>query len=263
MARVKSMLNSWPDLEQEFPADEYIKPLDSFMRVRNALDVKKNNFHMIINCHDNWLVYSHDEAISDGEGGQVLSRMYHDTRIQDQNVYMSHTMTCHERPSMRGYTWENKFTGKEETVYCPDSFPMWNGRHIADRQSSTFASMKGKTFKDVKEYAAASTMLHEVTHSPKTLGDHSTEDVRITYQGRTYPAYGGPLCRELAMTFTDDIGYPELNADTLALFGLGVYYSQCNWANSDKPGKCWTDTPDKICPTVNNQRTCVTFDWDA
>lgn len=76
---------------------------------------------------------------------------------------------------MRGYTWENKFTGNEETVYCPDSFPMWNGRHIADRQSSTFASKKGKTFEDVKEYAAASTTLYEVTHSPKTLGDHSTE----------------------------------------------------------------------------------------
>lgn len=70
------MLNSWPDLEQEFPADEYIKPLDSFMRVRSALDVKKNNFHMIINCHDNWLVYSHGEEFSDGEGGQVLSREF-------------------------------------------------------------------------------------------------------------------------------------------------------------------------------------------
>lgn len=208
MASVKSMLNSWPDPEQEFPADEYTKPLDAFIRVRNALDVKKNNFHMIINCHDNWLVYSHDEEISDGKGGKVLSRefspkdwlgfmstrpldtpffqpnatnsyestgMYHDTRIQDQKVYMSHTMTCHERPSMRGYTWENKFTGKEETVYCPNSFPMWNGRHIADRQSSTFASMKGKTFKDVKEYAAAGTVLHEVTHSEKTLGDYATE----------------------------------------------------------------------------------------
>lgn len=202
------MLNSWPDPEQEFPADEYIKPLDAFIRVRNALDVKKNNFHMIINCHDNWLVYSHDEEISDGKGGKVLSRefspkdwlgfmstcpldtpffqlnatnsyestgMYHDTRIQDQEIYISHTMTCHERPSMRGYTWENKFTGKEETVYCPNSFPMWNGRHIADRQSSTFASIKGKTFKDVKEYAAAGTVLHEVTHSEKTLGDYATE----------------------------------------------------------------------------------------
>ncbi|KAJ5437721.1 hypothetical protein N7445_006265 [Penicillium cf. griseofulvum] len=178
MATVKSMLNSWPDSDQEFLADEYIKPLAVFMRVRNALDVKKNNFQMIINCHDDWLVYSHDEEIPDGKDGKVLS---------------------------------------------------------PDRQSSTFASMKGKRFKDVKEYAAAGTILHEVTHSEKTLGDYATADVQITYQGKIYSAYGGVLCRHLAMTFTGDTEHPELNADTLALFGLGVYYSQCNWANPDKP----------------------------
>ncbi|KAJ6076961.1 hypothetical protein N7499_008942 [Penicillium canescens] len=187
---------------------------------------------------------------------------------------------------MRGYTWKNKITNKEETVYCPSSFQLWNGGHIADRQSSTFASMKGKTFKDVKEYAAAGTVLHETTHSEKVMGeDYRTEsetrerssaecqrsflahiaflDVQITYQGKVWGAYGGPLCRELAMAFSEEIGYPEGNADTLVLFALGVYYSQCNWANPIKPGKYWTDTPDTICPTVNNRRRCVTFDWNA
>ena len=161
--------------------------------------------------------------------------MYRDTRIQDREVYMSHQMACHEAPTMRGYTWKNKITNKEETVYCPSSFPLWNGGHIADRQSSTFASMKGKTFKDVKEYAAAGTVLHETTHSEKVMGeDYATEgetrerssaecqrsflahiaflDVQITYQGKVWGAYGGPLCRELAMTFSEEIGYPEGNA---------------------------------------------------
>ncbi|KAJ5117809.1 hypothetical protein N7448_011441 [Penicillium atrosanguineum] len=152
--------------------------LDSFLRLRNALNVQKNNFHVTINCNDDWLVYSHDGMIDDGFGGKVKS---------------------------------------------------------TDMQSSTFESMKGKTFKDVKEYAAAGTALHETSHSENVLGDHATEDVRISYKGKPYTAYGGPLCRELAKTFDADSGLPELNADTLALFGLGVYYSQCNWANAEKP----------------------------
>lgn len=224
---------------------------------------------MIISCGDDWLVYSHEEEIKDDEGAKVLSRdfpqkdwlgfmsthpvdsplfqsndtnsyrstgMYRDTRVQDRDAYMSHEKACHEAPNMRGYTWKNKITNKEETVYCPSSFLLWDGRHIADRQSSTFESMKGKTFKDVKEYAAAGTVLHETTHSEEVMGEYySTEgetcqrssaecqqdfflahiaflDVRITYQGKVYAAYGGPLCRELAMTFSEEIGYPEKNA---------------------------------------------------
>lgn len=105
----------------------------------------------------------------------IGSEIYRDTRINDQNILMAHHGTCHQSATTNGYSFRHLTHRREETVYCPRGFDMWKGKNLAAIQSSTFQSLKGKHLKYVKEYAAASTVFHETTHSKQVLGNDYTE----------------------------------------------------------------------------------------
>lgn len=86
-----------------------------------------------------------------------------------------HAGTCNEKPEARAYSFTHQLDKKQETVYCPRSFDLWSGKFLADIQSSSFAALRGKAFKYVKEYALAGTVVHETTHYAAVMGDLVTD----------------------------------------------------------------------------------------
>lgn len=100
-------------------------------------------------------------------------------RFPDQNIEIILRASCRENAVAKAYSFINGISDREETVICPRSWALWAERgngFIADFQSSSLAAMRGKKLQDLKDRAAAGTMLHEATHSERLMGtERATE----------------------------------------------------------------------------------------
>ncbi|CAI7670798.1 unnamed protein product [Penicillium pancosmium] len=135
-----------------------------FEDISKALSATNTKFQMVINCADEWLVNTHDEGIQG----------------YNRRVLFEHKVTCHETSKVNGYHFFHKSNDKEETVYCPKSFDMWAGKTLAEIQSSSFQSLRGKPLQYMKKYAAASTVFHETSHSYNVLNDWQTFGAKLS-----------------------------------------------------------------------------------
>ncbi|KAE8387082.1 hypothetical protein BDV23DRAFT_161901 [Aspergillus alliaceus] len=233
-----------------------------FTKIKNALENSGRKFDLIVNCNDNWLVYENDRIDENGD----RFRRYKDTREKHKgtSVYVetqAPTMTCRENPAAKAYSFYNEMLEQEEMVLCPLAWNKWAGEpppFLSDFAGTPFSGMKGKYLTLLKNRAAGNTLLHEAFHSWNIL-EKQIVDMPIQHEGATKGAYGATLVQALARK---DPNQALQNADTHALFALGVYYDKCNWANPT--GKCLDDSPDTICPEdgKTKKRNCITIDWD-
>ncbi|PIG81435.1 hypothetical protein AARAC_005692 [Aspergillus arachidicola] len=195
-----------------------------FTKIKNALENSGRKFDLIVNCNSDWLVYAGDYINEEG----IRFRRYKDTR--------------------------EKYNGK--SVYAKTPAPKLT---CTDNPSGIpFSGMEGKELTMLKNRAAGNTLLHEAFHSFNLLEIY-IEDKQVQDEGSTKVAYGALLVQALAR---QNPNQALLNADTHALFALGVYYDKCNWANPE--GKCLDDNPDTICPEdkKTKEKKCITIDWD-
>ncbi|KAB8223266.1 hypothetical protein BDV33DRAFT_44023 [Aspergillus novoparasiticus] len=233
-----------------------------FTKIKNALENSGRKFDLIVNCNSDWLVYAGDYINKKG----IRFRRYKDTRekYKGKSVYVktrAPQLTCTENPRAKAVSFHNEIVDQEEMVLCPLAWTKWAGDpppYLSDFAGIPFSGMEGKELTMLKNRAAGNTLLHEAFHSwnllEKYIGDKQVQD-----EGSNKVAYGALLVQALARK---DPKQALLNADTHALFALGVYYDKCNWANPE--GKCLDDNPDTICPEdeKTKEKKCITIDWD-
>ncbi|GFF97240.1 autolysin [Aspergillus udagawae] len=151
---------------------------------------------------------------------------YEDTRTDDikgqMGVMPAGFGLCHEKPELNGWSFFNQLTNKQEMAICPKALDRYDTRNKLSDIENTEAALKGKKLTDLKLRAAATTILHEMTHFESLFGGGKTGDLEFTMSisGVSKPFRAvDDYARGLAAANPD---LAPKNADTLALFALGL-----------------------------------------
>ncbi|EAW14095.1 uncharacterized protein ACLA_071280 [Aspergillus clavatus NRRL 1] len=190
-------------------------------------------------CNDDFFEYS--EKLSDAN-----IRVYIDTRwTPKRTLDVDPTQRlCSEGADNLAYSFFNVESNQDEIIICEQSWENYvnaQGKYgrLADLDN-TAAYLNRFTIDYVADRAAATTILHELTHTESIFGDGAAVDVDLDGE----PVYGFDLIQSLA------IQQPEVTVTNAVLklwaksrfVNQAMYYSGCNWTKRI----CGQAPPDKI-----------------
>ncbi|GKZ35858.1 hypothetical protein AbraIFM66950_006657 [Aspergillus brasiliensis] len=203
--------------------------LSLYNRIFRAL--QEQTLSITIHCNDDFYVL--DEAATTKE-----NRIYRDTRPAGEAgpAFMKapgYGALCHD--SELGYGWQmwNEITQQDEICICPTVFNRVGSSRTLSTLENSMDSLRGMNIDNLKKYAAAGTLLHELTHCRSIVGNDATDDVKFTPEKVPAPeetAYERSGIWRLAV-FEPRDGYHNAGwPDSVTYFALALHYWACDWS---------------------------------
>ncbi|KAL3252950.1 hypothetical protein ABHI18_009808 [Aspergillus niger] len=224
-----------------------------YSRILSALEDR--TLSLTIHCNDDFYVL--DEAAST-EG----KRIYRDTRPAEEAgpTFMEapgYGALCHESELGNGWQMRNKVTQQDEICICPSVFKRLGSLRTLSSLENSMSSLRGMNIDNLKKYAAAGTLLHELTHCSSIAGNDATKDVMFTGAStRKIPAYARSGIWRLAV-FEPSDGY--YNADSVTYLALALHYWACDWSMGACAG---VQKPYDYFTLLGDRRSYYRFDYD-
>ncbi|KAH2363827.1 hypothetical protein KXV98_003321 [Aspergillus fumigatus] len=131
---------------------------------------------MTLNCNDEY--YKNIGKSVDANGNAIIK--YEDTRedgIKGETAEMPAEFgMCYEKTELNGWSFFNQLTNKQEMAISPAALDRYRTKNKLSDIENTEAALKGKSLTGLKLRAAATTILHEMTHFYSLFGAGKTGD---------------------------------------------------------------------------------------
>ncbi|KAH1580083.1 hypothetical protein KXW39_004800 [Aspergillus fumigatus] len=131
---------------------------------------------MTLNCNDEY--YKNIGKSVDANGNAIIK--YEDTRedgIKGETAEMPAEFgMCYEKTELNGWSFFNQLTNKQEVAISPAALDRYRTKNKLSDIENTEAALKGKSLTGLKLRAAATTILHEMTHFYSLFGAGKTGD---------------------------------------------------------------------------------------
>ncbi|KAH1765798.1 hypothetical protein KXX41_003141 [Aspergillus fumigatus] len=129
---------------------------------------------MTLNCNDEY--YKNIGKSVDANGNAIIK--YEDTRedgIKGETAEMPAEFgMCYEKTELNGWSFFNQLTNKQEMAISPAALDRYRTKNKLSDIENTEAALKGKSLTGLKLRAAATTILHEMTHFYSLFGAGKT-----------------------------------------------------------------------------------------
>ncbi|XP_001481467.2 uncharacterized protein AFUA_6G09785 [Aspergillus fumigatus Af293] len=142
---------------------------------------------MTLNCNDEY--YKNIGKSVDANGNAIIK--YEDTRedgIKGETAEMPAEFSmCYEKTELNGWSFFNQLTNKQEMAISPAALDRYRTKNKLSDIENTEAALKGKSLTGLKLRAAATTILHEMTHFYSLFGAGKTGDLTFTLTMKNGP----------------------------------------------------------------------------